>query len=108
MVNFMSNQINTSLEEIARITGVEYTKVKRIAQLLPKPPEGGQMIYYTPEEVANLLGVHVKTIGLWYNSGKIPAVEIAPQTIRIPRRDLMLALRKMKRPAPADEGSDGE
>jgi excisionase family DNA binding protein len=93
----LPNQQNTSLEEISKITGVEYAKVKRIAQLLPAPAGGGELIYYTPEEVANILQVHQKTVEDWYKTDKIPSISVGDRTIRIPRRGLMLALRKMKR-----------
>jgi len=86
----------TDLEEIARITGVEYVKVKRISKLLQRQPGTGKLIYYTPKEVAGMMNVSEKTVRRWYGDGVIPYVNIGG-SIRIPRHDLMLALKKMKR-----------
>ena len=92
----MPNQKNNSLEEISRIMKLPYSTVKRIAQLLPKTPETGQMIYYTQEEVANIVGVHPKTVETWRREGKLPFVSLGPGTIRISRRDLLEVMRKMR------------
>jgi excisionase family DNA binding protein len=93
----LPNQKNTSIEEISRIVKVPYATVKRIAQLLPKTPEGGQMIYYTSDEVANIIGVHVKTVETWRREGKLPFFSLGAGTIRISRKDLMESIRKMRR-----------
>ena len=42
----------------------------------------------TPSQVAELLGIHIKTVHLWLRSGKLQGVKISYRTWRIPKKAL--------------------
>lgn len=39
--------------------------------------------YFTPEQVAGVLGVHRNTVVNWIKAGRLPAVKIGPRSLRI-------------------------
>jgi len=45
-------------------------------------------IMLTPKEVADILGVHQKTVHLWLRSGKLQGVKISYRAWRIPKESL--------------------
>jgi excisionase family DNA binding protein len=58
---------------------------------------------YSPEEVAEYLGVHVKTVRSWIRSGKLPASRLAGQrALRVRASDLARVLE------PVQAGEDDE
>ena len=60
----------------------------------PKPTEDGLERLYSPEEIAEYLGVHVQTVRAWVRSGKLPARRILGQrSLRIRKSDLNAVLR---------------
>lgn len=44
--------------------------------------------YYRPDEIAEYFGVRTRTIYVWIESGKLPAVKIAGKIIRISRESV--------------------
>lgn len=56
---------------------------------------------YSPEEVAEYLGIHVQTVRVWIRSGRLPALRLAGQrTLRIRESDL----EKVLEPVELDAG----
>ena len=59
---------------------------------------------YTPEEVAEYLGVHVQTVRIWIRSGKLPARKLAGQrALRIRESDLEVVLEPVEANNPTEE-----
>lgn len=50
----------------------------------------------TPEEVAKLMQVSLKTVYRWISAGKLDASQVGYKTYRIFEQDLILFLRKNK------------
>lgn len=50
----------------------------------------------TPEEVAKLMQVSLKTVYRWIADGKLDASQVGYKTYRIFERDLILFMRKTK------------
>jgi excisionase family DNA binding protein len=71
--------------------GVTPEQVERYArgERPPEPRPMGRERLYSPEEVADYLGVHVQTVRAWVRSGKLPARRLAGQrALRIRESDL--------------------
>ncbi len=67
----------------------------------PRPQPGERL--YTPEEVAEYLGVHVQTVRIWIKSGKLPARRLAGQrALRIRGSDLQAVLDPVNPGQPGD------
>lgn len=44
--------------------------------------------YYTPQEIAEMLGVHLQTVRAWYRSGKLGCYKLGHRDVRISREQL--------------------
>ena len=64
--------------------------------------ENSQML--DPKEVANILGVHQKTVHLWLRTGKMEGIKISYRAWRIPRSSLASFIERNKNTQP-DEAS---
>ncbi len=47
-----------------------------------------QQKYYTPQQVAELLGVHLQTVRTWYRSGKLGCYKLGHRDVRISQEQL--------------------
>jgi excisionase family DNA binding protein len=53
------------------------------------PPEFSRQAFYTPDELARILRVHVSTIREWVRSDRLFAYRISERVIRIPLGSVM-------------------
>jgi excisionase family DNA binding protein len=53
------------------------------------PPDFQMQAFYTPDEVADLLRVHVSTVREWIRSGRLFAYRISERVSRVPLGALM-------------------
>ena len=60
--------------------------------------ENSQML--NPKEVADILGVHQKTVHLWLRTGKIEGIKISYRAWRIPRSTLASFIERNKNTQP--------
>lgn len=44
--------------------------------------------FYTPQEFADIVGVHRLTVYRWIETNKIDSIKIGQRVIRIPKREL--------------------
>lgn len=44
--------------------------------------------YYTPQEIAEMLGVHLQTVRTWYRSGKLGCYKLGHRDVRISQEQL--------------------
>jgi len=69
--------------------GVRAEAVEAFAQRMPSKQERAREPLYSPEEAAEYLGVHVKTVRAWIKNGRLPASRLAGQrALRIRASDL--------------------
>ena len=81
----------------------------RPEEVLKYVPEraAGERRLYSPEEAAEYLGVHVKTVRNWIRSGRLPASRLAGQrALRIRAADLERVLEPVDLARLDDEGKD--
>lgn len=63
--------------------------VEDVRSYVPEPATAAGRRLYSPEEAAEYLGVHVKTVRTWIRTGKLPASRLAGQRVlRIRSADL--------------------
>lgn len=57
-----------------------------------------QQRYFTPQEIADRLGVHLQTVRKWYRSGKLGCYKLGHRDIRISQEqlDAFLKAREIK------------
>ena len=53
-------------------------------------------VYYTVEEVKDILKVSLETVRRYVRSGKLPAIKLSNKYIRIEKGDLDIFLKSMK------------
>jgi excisionase family DNA binding protein len=83
--------------------GVSREEVERFARG-DAPPTRGREQLYSPEQVAEYLGVRVDTVRAWIRSGRLPARRLAGQRVlRIKESDVDGLLEPLARPAATDE-----
>lgn len=46
--------------------------------------------YYRPDEIAEYFSVSKRTVYVWIDTGKLPAIKIAGTTVRVSRESLLL------------------
>jgi len=51
--------------------------------------------YYTTEEIANMLSIHVATVRRWIRDGKLPAILLG-KSYRVTREDLVQFLEERR------------
>jgi len=61
--------------------------------------------FLTPKEVAEILGVHQKTVHHWLRTGKLTGTKISYRTWRIPRSALENLVRQNSNTAQSNKGS---
>lgn len=86
--------------------GVSTEQVERFARGEAPEPERRRPAekLYSPEEVADYLGIHVQTVRVWIRSGRLPALRLAGQrTLRIRESDLEKVLEPVE---PSDSGEN--
>lgn len=44
--------------------------------------------YYSPQEIAAMLGVHLQTVRTWYRSGKLGCYKLGHRDVRISQEQL--------------------
>ena len=66
--------------------------------------ENSQML--NPKEVADILGVHQKTVHLWLRTGKMEGIKISYRAWRIPRSSLSNFIERNKNTQPDEAGKN--
>jgi len=57
---------------------------------------GNEKQYYSTKEVANILGVHQKTVAAWIRAGRLRAVRPGTRDYRIHKEDLQRFLEERR------------
>ena len=52
--------------------------------------------YYTPKEIAKILGLSVETIWRYIRTGKIKALRLTPKSYLVPKKEFQKWLNKIK------------
>ena len=66
--------------------------------------ENSQML--NPKEVADILGVHQKTVHLWLRTGKMEGIKISYRAWRIPRSSLASFIERNRNTQPNEAGKN--
>lgn len=62
--------------------------------------------FYTPQEVAAMLGVHLQTVRKWYRTGELECYKVG--RVRISESQLEAFLQKRQRGSSAGSGDDSQ
>lgn len=96
-------ELGVTPEQVERFAAGEVALPKQDSGRGEPKRTGPQEKLYSPEEVADYLGVHVQTVRVWIRSGKLPARRLAGQrALRIRESDLDAVLE------PLDHGEDSQ
>ena len=83
-----------------------FTRGEAPSSSTEKADDAGLERLYSPEEIADYLGVHVQTVRAWVRSGRLPARRILGQrSLRIRKSDLDAVLMPV---TPGEQESPGE